>query len=194
MNETIVRALDEGVQLRQQCRETLPPLLAQAATCMSEALQRGGKILACGNGGSATDAQHFTGELVNRFERDRPALAAVALTADVSVITSIGNDDAFNAIFSRQVEALGRPGDVLLAISTSGNSGNVVAAAEAAGRLGMTVVALTGRDGGTLGRIAKPELHLNIPHASTARVQEMHITCLHLICTLIDNALFGDKP
>ena len=194
MNETIVRALDEGVQLRQQCRETLPPLLERAAACMSEALKRGGKILACGNGGSAADAQHFAGELVNRFERDRPGLAAVALTHDASIITSIGNDYAFDAIFSRQVQALGRPGDVLLAISTSGNSRNVLAAAEEAGRLGMAVVALTGRDGGALGHIVNPELHLNIPHASTPRVQEMHITCLHLICTLIDDTLFGGKP
>ena len=194
MDDTIIRALDEGISLRQQCRDTLPPLLAQAALCMSTSLQRGNKILACGNGGSAADAQHFAGELVNRFERDRPALAAVALTHDASVITSIANDYAFDDIFSRQVQALGRAGDVLLAISTSGNSRNVLAAAEAATRLDMDVIALTGQDGGALGRMIKPEHHLNIPHTSTPRVQEMHITCLHVICTLIDDTLFGEQP
>ncbi|HXH65325.1 MAG TPA: SIS domain-containing protein [Mariprofundaceae bacterium] len=194
MHDTIVQALDEGIRLRQQCRDTLPDPLMQAARHMSEALKRGGKILACGNGGSAADAQHFAGELVNRFERDRPGLAAVALTHDASVITSIANDYAFDDVFSRQVQALGRPGDVLLAISTSGNSRNVVAAAEAAVALGMEVIALTGRDGGELGRMAKSGVHLNIPHASTPRIQEMHITCLHLICTLIDDTLFGGKP
>jgi phosphoheptose isomerase len=194
MHDTIVQALDEGIRLRQQCRETLPAPLIQAAQYMTESLQRGGKILACGNGGSAADAQHFAGELVNRFERDRPGLAAVALTHDASVITSIANDYAFDDIFSRQVQALGRPGDVLLAISTSGNSRNVVAAAETAAALGMGIIALTGRDGGELGRMAKIGVHLNIPHTSTPRVQEMHITCLHLICTLIDDSLFGDRP
>jgi len=194
MHDTIVQALDDGIHLRQQCRETLTGPLIQASEYMSEALQRGAKILACGNGGSAADAQHFAGELVNRFERDRPGLAAVALTHDASVITSIANDYAFDDIFSRQVQALGRPGDVLLAISTSGNSRNVVAAAEAAAAQGMHIIALTGRDGGELGRMTKISVHLNIPHDSTPRIQEMHITCLHLICTLIDDALFGDKP
>lgn len=194
MHDTIVQAMDEGIRLRQQCRETLTGPLIQAAQYMSESLQRGGKILACGNGGSAADAQHFSGELVNRFERERPGLAAVALTHDASVITSIANDYAFEDIFSRQVQALGRPGDVLLAISTSGNSRNVVAAAEMAAALGMGIVGLTGRDGGELGRMAKIGVHLNIPHASTPRIQEMHITCLHLICTLIDDTLYGDKP
>jgi phosphoheptose isomerase len=194
MHDTIIQALDEGIRLRQQCRETLPEPLMQAAQHMTESLKHGGKILACGNGGSAADAQHFAGELVNRFERDRPGLAAVALTHDASVITSIANDYAFDDIFSRQVQALGRPGDVLLAISTSGNSRNVVKAAETATALGMGIVALTGRDGGELGRMEKIGVHLNIDHPSTPRIQEMHITCLHLICTLIDDTLFGGKP
>ncbi|RMH49861.1 MAG: SIS domain-containing protein [Zetaproteobacteria bacterium] len=194
----IEQLLDEGIALRRRARGLLPPLLQQAAAMICRALDHGGKIIACGNGGSAADAQHFAGELVNRFETDRPALAAIAITHDASVITSIGNDIAFEAIFARQVAALGRPGDLLLAISTSGNSANVVAAAEEAAGRGMEVIALTGGDGGALGRSAAVALHINIPHHSTPRVQEMHITVLHLLCALIDRTLSseggGDEP
>ncbi|MDX8414167.1 MAG: SIS domain-containing protein [Mariprofundales bacterium] len=178
--------LCDGIALREQMRTTLPQLLEQGAAIMVACLQSGGKIIACGNGGSAADAQHFAGELVNRFEQDREALAGIAITHDASVITSIGNDIHFDAIFARQVAALGRKGDVLLAISTSGDSINVVAAAEQAASIGMKVIALTGGDGGRLGKHAAVALHLNIAHHSTPRVQEMHITCLHILCTLID--------
>jgi len=188
--QIISKAIEDGVQLRQQCAETLASPLCLAATIMLECLRQKGKILVCGNGGSAADAQHFAGELVNRFETDRPGLASVALTTDASVITSIGNDMAFEQVFARQVEALGNEGDVLLAISTSGNSANVVAAVKAAGRQKMPVVALTGKDGGDLGHHAAVSIHLNIPHHSTPRIQEMHITCLHILCSLIDYNLY----
>ena len=183
--------MQEGIALRQQCMETLTEPLLAAADAMVTCLQGKGKILACGNGGSAADAQHFAGELVNRFEINRPGLAAVALTHDASVITSIANDFSFDQVFSRQVEALGNPGDLLLAISTSGDSKNICAAAEAAGRIGMQTIAVTGRDGGALGRQENLCAHINIPHHSTPRVQEMHITCLHLLCTMIDQRMFG---
>jgi len=178
--------LCDGIALREQMRVTLPPLLEQGAAMMVACLQAGGKIIACGNGGSAADAQHFAGELVNRFEQDREALAGIAITHDASVITSIGNDIHFDAIFSRQVAALGRKGDLLLAISTSGDSTNVLLAAEKAASIGMQVIALTGGDGGSLGNHSAVALHLNIAHHSTPRVQEMHITCLHILCTLMD--------
>lgn len=193
MQELIQKAMQDGVELRQQCAGPLAEPLLQAANAIVECLQGGGKVLACGNGGSAADAQHFAGELVNRFEMNRPGLAAVAMTHDASVITSIANDFSFEQIFSRQVEALGRPGDLLLAISTSGGSPNVVAAVDAAERAGMRTIALTGREGGALGAHDNVCVHLNIPHASTPRIQEMHITCLHIICTLVDTAMFGDR-
>ncbi|MDX8408879.1 MAG: SIS domain-containing protein [Mariprofundales bacterium] len=180
-----------GITLRQAMRNHLPQQLVQASRLMLDCLQQGGKIIACGNGGSAADAQHFAGELVNRFEQDRQALAAVAITHDASVITSIGNDIHFDAIFSRQVAALGRGGDLLLAISTSGDSPNILAAVEQAAASGMQVIALTGRDGGALGRHSAVTLHLNIPHDSTPRVQEMHITCLHILCSLIDREIIS---
>lgn len=190
-NKIIRKALMDGIQLRQQCTETLSAPLQKAAALMLNCLKQGGKILACGNGGSAADAQHFAGELVNRFETDRPGLASIALTHDASVITSIANDISFDQVFARQVEALGNQGDLLLAISTSGNSANVIAAAAAAGTRNMTVIALTGKDGGNLGRHPCVSALLNIPHKSTPRIQEMHITCLHILCSLIDHDLIN---
>jgi len=192
-SQIIRQAIEDGIQLRQQCGELLSKPLLKAATLMLGCLEQKGKILACGNGGSAADAQHFAGELVNRFETDRPGLASVALTHDASVITSIANDISFDQVFARQVEALGNQGDVLLAISTSGNSANVIAAAEAAALRGMPVVALTGKDGGNLGRQASVSVLLNIPHHSTPRIQEMHITCLHILCSLIDHDLMNGE-
>ncbi|MDQ6997247.1 MAG: SIS domain-containing protein [Mariprofundus sp.] len=190
----IQQAFADGIVLRQQCMTELTEPLLAAAAVMIECLTHGGKILACGNGGSAADAQHFAAELVNRFEMNRPGLAAVALTHDASVITSIANDFSFAQVFSRQVEALGRPGDVLLAISTSGNSENVVAAATAAHATGMQTIALTGgHDGGDLGQSKYVQHHLNINHPSTPRIQEMHITCLHILCTIIDSDMFGGR-
>jgi len=191
MKELIRDALLSGIELRQKCVGTLDENLLAAAQVMVNSLQAGGKILVCGNGGSAADAQHFAGELVNRFEMNRPGLAAVAMTHDASVITSIANDFSFDAIYERQTEALGRAGDVLLAISTSGDSPNVLRAVDKAAAIGMQVVALTGRDGGKLASNSGVTVHLNINHPSTPRVQEMHITCLHILCTLIDESMFG---
>jgi len=190
--ETLIEgAFNDGITLRQQCMESLSKPLQQASAAIATCLKNGGKVLACGNGGSAADAQHFAAELVNRFEINRAGLAAVALTHDASVITSIANDFSFAQVFSRQVEALGRPGDLLLAISTSGNSDNIVAAAAAAAAAGMKTIALTGKDGGALGRSEHVRMHLNIPHPSTPRIQEMHITCLHILCALVDQSMFG---
>ena len=193
MNQIIREAMEAGIALRQTCLETLEAPLLKAAEQMVECLQSGGKILVCGNGGSAADAQHFAGELVNRFEMNRRGLAAIAMTHDASVITSIANDFSFDDIFSRQVEALGREGDLLLAISTSGGSVNVLKAIDAAHTAGMKTVALTGKDGGLIGKSEHLAVHLNIDHASTPRVQEMHITCLHILCSLVDESMFGSK-
>ncbi len=193
MQNIIQSAMQEGIELRRQCLQTLPDKLAQAADMLVACLNNNGKVLVCGNGGSAADAQHFAAELVNRFEINRPGMAAVALTHDASVITSIANDFSFAQVFSRQVEALGRPGDILLAISTSGTSENVSAAADAARDIGMKTIALTGKDGGTLGARPSVDMHLNIPHTSTARIQEMHITCLHILCSLVDETMFGGQ-
>ena len=161
---------------------------------MADCLKKDGKILACGNGGSAADAQHFAAELINRFEIERPALAAIALTTDSSVLTSIANDYDYNQIFSKQVSGLGRAGDVLLAISTSGNSNNVIAAIKIAHERNMRVIALTGRDGGKMGAMLKDgDVHICVPAQSTARIQEVHLLALHCICDGIDHLLFGDK-
>jgi len=187
----IAQAFADGIALRRQCMEQLSEPLTDAAHTIVTCLQQGGKVLACGNGGSAADAQHFAAELVNRFEINRPGMAAVALTHDASVITSIANDFSFSQVFSRQVEALGRPGDILLLISTSGASENIVAAADAAASVGMRSIALTGKDGGALGRNPHVNVHINIPDRSTPRIQEMHITCLHILCALVDQTMFG---
>jgi len=190
-HELIEQAFRDGIELRRQCMELLAGPLQNAAKVIVTCLKNGGKVLACGNGGSAADAQHFAAELVNRFEINRPGMAAVALTHDASVITSIANDFSFAEVFSRQVEALGRPGDLLLLISTSGDSDNIVAAADAAGAVGMHAIALTGKNGGKLGRNKYVSMHINIPHPSTPRIQEMHITCLHILCALVDQSMFG---
>ncbi len=193
VKDLIHEALVSGVELRKKYIGLLDDDLLKAAEIMVHCLRNGGKILVCGNGGSASDAQHFVAELVNRFEMNRPALAAIAMVNDASVITSISNDFAFDAIYARQTEALGREGDVLLGISTSGDSKNVLNAVEKAAEIGMQVIALTGRDGGKLGKHSGTSVHLNINHPSTARVQEMHITCLHILCTLIDETMFGKE-
>jgi len=193
VNPLIHQVMQDGIELRQLCKNTLAEPIQEAADVMIQCLQSGGKILVCGNGGSAADAQHFVGELVNRFEIDRPGLAAIALTPDASVITSIANDFSFDRVFSRQIEALGRPGDLLLAISTSGTSKNILAAADAAASIGMETIALTGCDGGTLGQHSNVRVLINIPHHSTPRIQEMHVTCLHLLCSLIDLHMFGGE-
>ncbi len=151
-------------------------------------------MLACGNGGSAANAQHFAAKFIGRFERERPELGAMALTTDTSIITAIANDYAFNAVFSKQVRALGQPGDVLLAISTSGNSANVLAAIDAAHEREMTVVALTGRGGGQTGRtLRETDVHVCVPHERTARIQEVHLLTLHCLCDGVDTQLLGEQ-
>jgi D-sedoheptulose 7-phosphate isomerase len=160
---------------------------------MTDALNRRGKILSCGNGGSAGDSQHFSAELLNRFEIERPGLAAVALTTDTSTLTAIANDYAFQQIFSKQVMALGNPGDCLLAISTSGNSDNVLEAVHAAHDQKMNVIALTGGDGGSIREsLASSDVEICVPSSRTARVQEIHLIVIHCLCDAIDQALFND--
>lgn len=191
MHDLIREQMQAGIALRQACLEPLQAPLLQAAEQMIQCLQSGGKILACGNGGSASDAMHFVAELVNRFEVNRPALAAIALVNDASVMTSIANDVEFNAVFSRQTEALGRKGDVLLGISTSGNSQNVLKAMQTARDLDMQTIALTGHDGGSMMNFETLSTSIHIDCNSTARVQEMHITCLHILCSIIDRKMFN---
>ena len=185
----------DAIALKQRMSETLAPAIAGAGEALAAALARGNKALACGNGGSAADCQHFAAELVGRFERERPGLPAVALTVDTSALTAIANDYGYDAVFSRQVEALGREGDVLLALSTSGNSRNVIEAMKAARSRGMAVIALTGRDGGAMAKMLGPgDHHLNVAHPRTMRIQEVHILALHCLCDIVDNVLHGEKP
>lgn len=183
-----------SLEAKQHTLATMGPRIVQAAAHLAERLRQGNKILVCGNGGSAADAQHFAAELVNRFEIERPGLAAIALTTDSSALTSIANDYAFDQIFARQVRALGRPGDVLLAISTSGNSPNILTAMAAARELGLSTVALTGRDGGRMaGRRGEGDLEIRVAAAATARIQETHILIIHCLCDLVDQQLFGEE-
>jgi D-sedoheptulose 7-phosphate isomerase len=183
----LAAALAETIALHERVRQgDLAPVL-QAASTIVTALRAGGKLLLFGNGGSASDAQHVAAELVGRFQRERAAMAAVALTTDTSVLTSIANDYDFTRIFARQIDALGQRGDVAFGISTSGASPNVIAALGAAKTRGLRTIALTGRDGGGVGRAA--EIHINVPSASTARVQEVHRTLLHVICELVERAV-----
>ena len=191
--ESRVRAqFSESLEAKAAAAETLPERIASAGMLMGRALQNDGKILSCGNGGSAGDAQHFSSELLNRFERERPGLPGVALTTDSSTLTSIANDYAYEDIFAKQVRALGREGDVLLAISTSGNSANVNRAIEAAHERQMQVVALSGKDGGPMaGLLAAGDVEIRVPHDRTARIQEVHLVAIHCLCDLIDEYLFG---
>jgi D-sedoheptulose 7-phosphate isomerase len=182
----------ESAHLKLQSMDALAGPIAAAAERMVQCLKQDGKILSCGNGGSAADAQHFSAELLNRFEKERPGLAAMALTTDSSTLTSIANDYDYDQVFSKQVRALGQARDVLLAISTSGNSRNVIAAVEAAHECQMGVVALSGRDGGKLGEVLSPaDIHVCVPAQSTARIQEVHLLTLHCLCDAIDCLLLG---
>jgi D-sedoheptulose 7-phosphate isomerase len=184
---------EDGIELRRRMAETMPAQIARAGQALAAALQAGRKALACGNGGSAADCQHFAAELVGRFERERRGLPAVALTVDSSALTAIANDYDFDRVFSKQVEALGNAGDFLLAISTSGSSRNVVEAARAAQARGLQVIALTGRDGGALAKMLRPEdFLLNVEHPRTMRVQEIHLLAIHCLCEVVDNVIFGE--
>lgn len=185
-------------QIFQQCIETqtlaqatLGPVIAAAGQLMAQCLQNEGRILSCGNGGSAGDAQHFSSELLNRFEMERPGLPAIALTTDSSTLTSIANDYRFEEIFARQISALAHPGDIVLAISTSGQSHNVIRAIEAAHERNAHVVALTGRDGGPMAlKLQEKDIEIRVPSPVTARIQEVHLVVIHCLCDLIDRQLF----
>lgn len=182
----------ESAHLKLQSMDALAGPIAAAAERMVQCLKSDGKILACGNGGSAADSQHFAAELLNRFERERPPLSAIALTTDTSTLTSIANDYDFDQVFSKQVRALGHAGDLLLAISTSGNSRNVIAAMRAAHEAKVGVIALTGRNGGKMAEVLQPtDIHICVPAQSTARIQEVHLLTLHCLCDAIDCLLLG---
>lgn len=184
----------ESANLKLSASQSLSAPIVRGGTLLAESLRGGGKVMACGNGGSAADSQHFAAELVNRFEMERPPLAAVALSTDTSTLTSIANDYSYVQIFSKQVRAIGRRGDVLLAISTSGNSANVMEAIRASHELGVRVIALTGNGGGKMAEMLRADdVHVCVPHTTTARIQEVHLLVLHCWCDAIDFQLFGEK-
>ncbi|ART64266.1 phosphoheptose isomerase [Kushneria marisflavi] len=190
----IIDQFNASIDVKTWSSEVLPPFIETASQIMVQSLINDGKILTCGNGGSAGDAQHFSSELLNRFERERPSLPALALTTDSSTITSIANDYSYNDVFSKQIRALGQPGDVLLAISTSGNSANVIQAIQAAHDRDMIVVALTGRDGGNMASLlGQEDCEIRVPATVTARIQEVHLLVIHCLCDLIDHQLFGSN-
>lgn len=192
--QIVERLFAASIETKRDASRALAGPVADAAEAMIDCLRRDGKILSCGNGGSAADAQHFSSELLNRFDRDRPGLAGIALTTDSSTLTSVANDYDYTEIFAKQVTALGRPGDMLLAISTSGGSPNVNAAIEAAHRRGMRVVALGGRDGGKMATLlSEDDIELRVPSKVTARIQEVHLLAIHCLCELIDQALIGPR-
>jgi D-sedoheptulose 7-phosphate isomerase len=194
LQQRIEQHFIDSADLKYQAAQVLSKPIAAAVQAVLACVTNGGKVLACGNGGSAGDAQHFAAEFVGRFERERPELGAIALTTDSSILTAIANDYDFNAVFSRQVRALGQPGDVLLAISTSGNSANVLAAIEAAHEREMVVVGLSGRNGGKMaGALRDTDVHICVPHDRTARIQEVHLLVLHCICDAVDHQLLGEQ-
>lgn len=191
--ERVHALFQASMEAKYRAADALPPSIAQAADGITQALLQGGKILACGNGGSAGDAQHFSAEMLNRFERERPPLPAIALTTDSSTLTAIANDYRYDLVFAKQIEALGRAGDILLAISTSGGSQNVIEAVRSAHQRDMRVIALTGKDGGALaGELKEGDLEIRAPSDSTARIQEIHLLVIHCLCDLVDQALLGE--
>ena len=191
LSERVSAHFAESAKLKLAAVEQMKAPLVRGIELMVDSLRKGGKILSCGNGGSAADAQHFAAELVNRFERERPPLAAIALSTDTSGLTSIANDYAYQQVFSKPLRAFGKRGDALLGISTSGNSGNVIDAIHAAHELGIRVVALTGNGGGKMaGVLRDDDVHLCVPHKTTARIQEVHLLCIHCLCDGIDTLLF----
>jgi len=191
----IARLFDAAIDTAERSRDTLSSDIGRAAEVLVAALEAGGKVLVCGNGGSAADAQHFAAELVNRFEIERPALPALALNTDTSTLTSIANDYEYDRVFAKQIEALGRPDDVLVAITTSGRSPNVVAAIHAARSAEMRCILLSGKDGRPAAdALATTDVEIRVPSDSTARIQEVHGLVIHCLCTLIDTTLFGGSP
>jgi D-sedoheptulose 7-phosphate isomerase len=194
LEQRIQQQFFDSADRKYAAAEILSRPIADAVNAVVGCITAGGKVLACGNGGSASDAQHFAAEFIGRFERERPGLAAIALTTDSAILTAVGNDYSFGDIFSKQVQALGAPGDVLLAITTSGNSANVLAAVEAAHAKEMTVVALTGRGGGKMNELlTETDVHICVPHERTARIQEVHILALHCLCDAVDLQLLGEQ-
>ena len=192
--QRITRQFQQCIDTQRQTLLSAAAAIARAARKLTDSLDNGGKILICGNGGSAADAQHFASELTNRFERHRRGLPAIALTTDSAALTSIANDYSFDEVFARQIQALGRAGDLLVAISTSGNSANIVHAVQAARAGALAVVTLTGRDGGKLsGVLAQDDVEVRVPATSTARIQETHILIIHCWCDLIDHHFAGQE-
>jgi D-sedoheptulose 7-phosphate isomerase len=191
LEQRVKKHFFDSIETKQKAAETMSADIVLAIKLMHQALNSEKKILACGNGGSAADAQHFAAELVGRFERERRELPAIALSTDSSILTAIANDYSYEVIFSKQVKALGQKGDVLLGISTSGNSANVIAAIEAAHLKGMSVIAFTGKDGGKIKNILKnSDVHLCVPADRTARIQETHLLLLHCLCDGVDHLMF----
>ncbi len=191
--ENIITAyIEASIETKQRALESLVPTISQAAQLCAQRLSSGNKIMSCGNGGSAGDSQHFSSELLNRYSMERPPLPAIALSTDTSTLTSIANDYCYEEIFSKQIQALGSSGDLLLAISTSGNSGNVVKAIQVAHEKGISVIALSGKDGGAIAPMLLPtDIEVRIPSDVTAHIQEMHLVVIHCLCDLIDRQLFG---
>ena len=194
LEQRIEQQFIDSADLKYQSAQTLSKPIAAAVGALLMCVTGGGKVMACGNGGPAADAQHFAAEFVGRFERERPELGAIALSTDSSILTAIANDYHFDQIFSKQVRALGQPGDVLLAISTSGNSRNVLAAIESAHERDLIVVALTGKGGGKIGQVLREtDVHICVPHDRTARIQEVHLLVLHCLCDGVDSQLLGEQ-
>ncbi|MGX5174704.1 phosphoheptose isomerase [Aliikangiella sp. IMCC44653] len=194
MIEKIRNSFTESIQTKIAAADVLPEKIAKAGELMVNTLLNGGKILTCGNGGSAGDAQHFSSEMLNRFERERPPLPAIALTTDTATLTAISNDYSFNEVFSKQVKALGQAGDILLVFSTSGNSQNVIEAMRAALAKDMLIISCTGKDGGEMAGLMGPtDVEIRVPSNSTARIQEVHLVVIHSLCDLIDSTLFGEN-
>ena len=194
LEQRIEQQFIDSADLKYQAAQVLSKPIAAAVQALLACVTSGGKVLACGNGGSAADAQHFAAEFVGRFERERPELGAIALTTDSSIITAVANDYSYEQIFAKQVRALGQSGDVLLAITTSGSSPNVLAAIQAAHERDMTVVALTGKGGGKMSQaLRETDVHICVPHDRTARIQEVHLLAIHCICDGVDAQLLGDS-